>query len=158
MIKKAQWLIIALFMTGCVKTKLEGHYSVLEGKWRWVSAYEEKTSLTTGFTTPSTVYADQYPNDYYFEFDRKGYVYFFKDDERVDKYRTRVHHITENCNVFDNCLQIVIRLNNKSDQSVLFEASTDSLQCLTDKTHLPLKWHEDSEYSYTYSYKFVKVN
>jgi len=40
--KLALFSILTLLILGCRKTKLKDEFSILEGKWKWVSRSEER--------------------------------------------------------------------------------------------------------------------
>jgi len=145
------FISIALLLFSCRKTKLKDEYSILEGKWKWVSAKEIRTVLSNGNTSYYSHNASDYPDEYYIEFDRKGKVRFFKNDNIESSYRVVINSFSGDCNIFPGCHSFGIRLdNNKKDLPFIGYVGYDTLLCSSQNTNLPLIYHVDDDYSYDY--------
>lgn len=151
-------LTLGLILSGCRKTKLKDEYAIFEGKWKWVGALEIRTSFATGSVTYIDHLASDYPDSYFMEFERKGYVSFYKNNEMELSYRVVIRIFFDNCNDFPGCHFFGMRLDNDKEKSFSGFVGYDTLLCGSTHTNLPLIFHTDNNYEYDYWHKFEKIN
>lgn len=153
------FFLVVFVLSGCRKTKLEGDYAILQGKWQWVGATEYRTLLSNGNTATFIRDASEFPDAYYVEFERKGKVHFLKNQEEVENLRLNITGSSTNCNALTNgCTRISLNLNSKEDKSMSIFVNNDSLKMGAEYIDLPLKKRIEGPYEYSYTYYFVSVN
>ncbi|MBL4861488.1 MAG: hypothetical protein JKY09_00510 [Crocinitomicaceae bacterium] len=150
-------LIIILLLggiLGCKKENLEGETSILEGKWKWVSSKERKWNFETDTYDYTTYPSSNYSDEYFIEFERKGKVKYYKNDEKDKEYRVVLHTFEEGCtSLTTDCYFFNIYLNNDSKNGLAGGINKDTI--VSSDTNLPL---ERLSEIHTYSHTYIRVN
>jgi hypothetical protein len=122
-------VMLGFMLVACEKDKLINEYAVLKGKWVWIytqHSYElcptisEDPDLLFETITPSTD-----PNTYAVEFLEKGKLWFYENDEVIQKDRIVFSYFEYLSN---GEYHFYIRLDNKADEMIGGSLSGDTLR------------------------------
>ena len=80
LVQKTLLILIALFILGCKKDKLDNEFNAFEGKWQWIYTYS-RTSIFSDFNT--NLRPESTGFEAYVEFTNKGKILFFIDNEKL---------------------------------------------------------------------------
>lgn len=137
--------LLSILFLSCKKDKLNDDKEIFIGKWKWV--YSVKTSQDNCDNPPivTTLTPTTQGENYSIEFLKKGCAVFYKNGEKIDKYRI----------VFDDPFQLSssgysefeIHLNNKSENYFVGYIKNDTLMELG--WFFPFKGRNESCISYT---------
>lgn len=157
---KQQILIITilLLLLSCRKDKLNDEKSILQGKWKWVSATETRTLISNGNSAYFVREATEFPDNYFVEIERKGIINFQKNSILETSFRIVFSFFQTDCNELINCNHFSIYLNNKHDKKIEGFVNSDTLTFWCSETNLPLQNRTEGEFKYSYQYFFVKEN
>lgn len=115
--KNIVFILILLSFFGCKKDKLEGDKSVFVGKWRWVYSEREERSNCDNPTVTTTLTPTTEGKSYYLEFNKKGCVTFYEENDKVKKYRIVFNdfQLRVNTSYLEYFYSFSIKLNNDDD-------------------------------------------
>jgi len=113
------YISIALLLFSCQKDKLEGEQSIIQGKWKWIGSMETREHINSGSWSQTFIDASNYSDNFFVEFEYKGCVNFYKNEEEEMKYRTVFRFFTKQTSIFSNSYFFSIYLNNKEDNSFI---------------------------------------
>ena len=153
---------VFVFLLSCKKSKLDGELSQLQGKWQWIGSisYTESIgSIGGGQVTVDFVNASQFNDKYFIEFERKGYLTYTINDQKVEDYRLVLSISNDDCGYYDDCRYASFHLNNNEDDQLAVFYSADSLTLGSGvSNHIPLQTYEGAYFRTTYSHQFVRIN
>ena len=150
---------ILLILVSCKKDKLEGDYSILQGRWEWIGSDETRINKATNATTFNFIPSSSDQNFYEMEFERKGYLSIFKNDNLEKEYRVVTSLFEEDfCNDLTNCDYISLHLNNRDDRTMTIFMNEDTMRVVSKHVNIPLSDYEDNIATYTYTHIFVRNN
>ncbi len=154
-------LILAMILVfSCKKDELDGGYSILQGKWKWIGASETVTNHNTGNQTSSWVSFDEYSNEYFMEFEKKGKLSYWINESETRFYR--VEHVWDDpdcdLNFVNNCQYVGINLNFNPEKFMRIYMNEDTMVVFSTLTNAPVQNYSDQTDSYSYIHRFVRIN
>ncbi len=153
-------IFIILILFACKKDELDGGYSILQGKWKWIGASETVTNHNTGNQTSSWVSFDEYSNEYFMEFEKKGKLSYWINESESRFYRIETVTDDPDCdlNFVNNCHYVGINLNFNVGDFLHIFTNEDTMVVISSLTHVPAQNYSDQTDSYSYIHRFVRIN
>ncbi|MBL4861489.1 MAG: hypothetical protein JKY09_00515 [Crocinitomicaceae bacterium] len=146
--------LIGIILVACKKESLQGNTKIMEGKWKWISSTEVKWNYATDNFDVTEIPSSNYPDEYFLEFERRGKVKYFKNNEIDEEYRIVFDRFEQGCNELTmDCFRFHILLNNNKKNTLTGVANQDTIEC--NDTNLPVS--EISEIHY-YVHNYVHIN
>jgi len=151
-------LILSLsFLLSCKKDRLENELEILQGKWMYLGSEEERTNHVTGATT-YTFIPSEFINNYYLEFERKGILTVWENEQEVETYRLQNSLYKEGCTGVNDCRQIGFNLNFDDKMQVNAFMNEDTMQIGGSGLNVPLTNYSDNVAEYLYLHIYVRIN
>ena len=151
---KFLFIIISLFsFSSCQKDRLEGTASALVGKWKWEYSIEFKQG--NGQTVTTKIPSSNFEDSYTIEFDRKGKVTFYKNQE-VQETNDIVFSILDSTSSLKFPVKFSIN-NNKGEHVLNGNFGLDSMHCSGQPISIGQNQSSGSvEYFYDHYYSKIK--
>lgn len=132
--KKITLILLTIIALSCKKDKLEGDYSILEGKWTMIYIVENSYNQQTGISSYDTIYPSEIVDVYQFNFLEQGFVEQIKNNEVLSKFRIVFSGFEEdNCGL-TNGYGFGIHLDNDPDNRFVGCVNSDTL--LSSQEHV----------------------
>lgn len=149
-----------LLLLACKKDALEGGYSILQGKWKWIGAREIKTLNANGSQTSSWISSSEFSDNYFIEFEKKGKLSHWTNSSETKFYR--IEHVWDDpdCdfNYVKDCHYVGINLNFNPEKSMGIYMNNDTMVILSNSTNAPIQNYSDQEAGYSYMHRYVRIN
>ena len=120
--------------------------------------FRSREHINSGSWSQTFIDASNYSDNFFVEFEHKGCVNFYKNEEEEMKYRTVFKIFYKSSGYFQNSYLFFIHLNNNNEKTFRGYLNEDSIAFETDFGNLPLQKKFDDNYSYSYNNYYVKVN
>ena len=149
--------VIIISLASCRKDRLEGTSEVLLGKWEWEYTIRSYDNPYIGlYNSLDTIYPSDIGETYQLEFEKDGYVNYFKDNSLTDSYRVVFSYVSDSNCGSGNCLRASIKLNNKKDNGLGLHFINDLLR--TSSTNIPTWKDEFNEHpNATLTHIYVRI-